>query len=69
MFVEFHCVHNGGIVSVDADEVNEIRRMGTSVENPEPKYENWTRLRMKGSPDVEIKELYEAVKKAIEDAR
>lgn len=63
MFIEFHCVHNDGPVFIDPEEVNEIRKMS------DDKHPNWTRLRMKGSPDVEIREDYIEVKNKIDKFR
>lgn len=52
---EFHCIHNDGPVVVNLDMVNEVRLM------EDPKLGPWTRLRMRGSADIEIKEPYEKV--------
>lgn len=53
--LQLHCVHNGGPVTVDVDRINEVRFM-EDVEHGQ-----WTRLRMNGSPDVEIGESYLSV--------
>lgn len=57
--IELHCVHNGGAVTVDLDRINEVRPIleGEVYQ----KKGAWTRLRMNGSPDVEVKEPYEQI--------
>lgn len=57
-YLEFHCVHNGGLVSVDPDAVNEIRKV-------DDEKGSWTRLQVTGSPPVEIRESYAEVKQAL----
>lgn len=55
-FVEFHCIHNDGPVTVDAFAVNEIREI---TDDPIAIGKGpWTRMKMNGSDPVEIREKY-----------
>jgi hypothetical protein len=53
--ITLRCVHDGGIILVNAANINEIRDIY------DDDHGQWTRIKMSGSDPIEVRETFEEV--------